>query len=170
MPPNSKMSATYSSFYLLPCNESVKCEDPLSITGNFDSLLVKKWDMIQFALNDLFYVLNSEKTSVNEAIDAIIETISYFDKTCDQSNYSTQRFESLKAVFIFLKHKHSNIFNEFIHQTLPKCIEIALQMPQLFPKESLPFVTKVLWSMFLCVCVFFFCAISQLLQSEKKQK
>eukprot|EP01084_Bolivina_argentea_P203331 347308_1 len=139
--------------YILPSHENLKCQDPQSITGNYDDFLVSKWKFVQCLLNNynnIIQELNKDLLNINKKewisshIEQLIETI-YNAKNSDSNDYFPNKtdFESLKFILQWLSISHFNdIFKIFFTQTLPKCIDIALNMPQLFPSNTLKWQWK----------------------------
>ena len=136
--------------YLLPSHPSLECIDPESITGNYDDMMVSKWKFISCSLinyknkmKELNNDIENNSKWISLHIEQLIDTI-YSIKNSDPNDYYPNKTDYISLRF-FLNwisiRKFDDIFKLFFTQTLPKCIDIALKMNQLFPTNKIEWKT-----------------------------
>ena len=136
--------------YLLPSHPSQKCIDPESITGDYENYMVSKWKFVSCLLTRYkrkIAELNNDKDDpkwISMHIEELIETI-YCSKNNDPNDYYPQKtqYESLRYFLNWISiRRFDDLFVVFFTQTLPKCIDIALKMDELFPSNKLEWKFK----------------------------
>ena len=99
--------------YILPANPDALVDDPLSICGNYESLQVKHWTMIEKVLS----------VGIDGPL-ALIDCITNF-------NLEAECMDTL------LDATTSFGQEQFFKSTLPSILKAALSMPELFPEGEL---------------------------------
>ena len=112
---NTILKQSSSFHFVLPCHLDETIEDPLSICGDYESLIVPKWLFIETLLNRRI-----------DDIDSLLEVID-----CLQPDIELECLRVCLEDFVCYTEEI------FFSQTVPAMIKLALRMPELFPTGKL---------------------------------
>ena len=112
---NTILKQSSSFHFVLPCHLDETIEDPLSICGDYESLIVPKWLFIETLLNRRI-----------DDIDSLLEVID-----CLQPDIELECLRVCLEDFVCYTEE------TFFSQTVPAMIKLALRMPELFPTGKL---------------------------------